>query len=850
MDDQSVFQQDEEQDSTFIGQFQKQYNDFIKINEDPLLNNDLLVEHFIYDDVFSKFTQFIKEDITKLTSDNLFCWFPIDPDFLAHFFSLISTNLFFKISNDETSDQPQMLTQGIQQESKQEFKQEQPNYKKLILVLTEWSFLVPLLISFKKKDLLKSFHITFEIFQQEHLLSPEKEHLLSNNICKANQELLNNDFNQPMIFCKNICPLKEQFPNSFNNECSIDLNETDDIEDLFQNKSRCPVIELQNYNQNQIHHTSSGKIDLIITSKSSFPFYLERESLFSDGINHFKRIFEENRVIYLGKYYIFDYFVSKYNKTYHLNSLRVIKNELEKIFNKNKTKYQTILKVITTFYQCIDKNNFNLSNNLLFEKSEKHNFFEILKSLECQYQSYINQIIELLFIGKSNNYFIYNYNIENDILTVILLSNHKKFFSGLLAFNISSQTVFNLSNSKLNTFISMFIAKENQNFDFLMDFQDANQFGKNVLRIDYGRMFGIRIFNWYPLFYITFKDYLADKLHLSNTLVYNKMLHLTGSPGIGKSTFIYYLVFRAIQTGDLNVQDITYYGIRLHFSDQSKNENILILKLGSYLYLGQCKSFIECDPHHTFNFSSLYCIHDCNLSQIQQSSDISIDPFEIHIVCDIKNIEMIIKKPINERYYILNIFDGKDYCKSEPYQDYHSLLCTSYSASCIRGKRHLGIIAPVCHVNEFMNTLLLCNDGNRKKRIELSLIIIQYINLNIRDTLSIADKNDIFSIKDYLKNIIFEQANDKTCYPVPYDNVYNKTYIFIISPMNYKASLYREDTFDTMIHFTSDISQKILLKLKSQNKLINDESLIELIVKIINLQKPASQGLIFENYGE
>ncbi|OHT09430.1 hypothetical protein TRFO_21662 [Tritrichomonas foetus] len=123
---------------------------------------------------------------------------------------------------------------------------------------------------------MSKFDVTFEINRYENFIYDESESLF--RVCKAFNQLSKNQYNYPFISCERICPIKNTFSNTFQNKDQvINLENIDVIKDLFICNDRCPVLELQNYNQQKQLPNSKQLIKLLITTADSLPLYIQKK---------------------------------------------------------------------------------------------------------------------------------------------------------------------------------------------------------------------------------------------------------------------------------------------------------------------------------------------------------------------------------------------------------------------------------------------------------------------------------------------------------------------------------------------------------------------------------------------
>ncbi|OHT10641.1 hypothetical protein TRFO_04136 [Tritrichomonas foetus] len=724
---------------------------------------------------------------------------------------------------------------------------------KIFLVLPAWNMLTPLLDSFQKKLILKEFDITFEIDRQENIFE-DPDSIFT--ICKARHELEKNCYNQSLISCQNICPFKTDFANSFQSQNSkLDLNQIEDIEDLFINDDRCPVLELQNYNKIKNEtEKASPKTKIVITSSISLIIYLFRKEIF-DGFDLFPRFFKENRVIFLGDKFDNNILNEIYTIQIHLDKCAKLFTKMKATLDNDIEANQRFINVITTALRHL--NMFMLDNNFAIPsiRSNPHfkedEFLQTFNSLSLKYQYSIHQILHLVFsIRLPKNHFVLTENFP--LVTFNLSANIDKYLNSFLSFTLSPKYPTQASD-KLRGFLSMLSSKENNKLSFYSssDVSQDNGFGSNIIKADFGDMYGIRILSWYPVFFKKVLDYLSiTRTKLVNQIKY---LHLTGSPGIGKSTFIYYFVLRWIKLAELDLTSWHFFGINLIYIDQTIKENVLILKLDQDIFLCNSNEIINSTKTAIIFSQSEYLYHivENKVMLINSNFKAKYNNFIISATFSEKSIKIKITKPQGKEYEIFSILDGATTAKSEYKLFSKGLLCTSYRHEIIRNKYYITYVAPTCTINEFMNTLLLYNGGNKKRMLEMAQTIVRYIHLNIRDALHFADDYTYISPDEFLMNLIdsqFSQTNDAHEYN-GLDYLNNKKFAFIICPENNSLELYRLVHFKFMKHFTSNISRDIVLSNIKGNTLVNNVEIINLLRTILNVDDPKIKGILFESYG-
>ncbi|OHT02596.1 hypothetical protein TRFO_07005 [Tritrichomonas foetus] len=196
----------------------------------------------------------------------------------------------------------------------------------------------------------------------------------------------------------------------------------------------------------------------------------------------------------------------------------------------------------------------------------------------------------------------------------------------------------------------MLTSKENELFQFDKNIDLCslpNKYKVNSIQLDYGQsMFGIRVLNWYPIFFCYLVEYASNNKE-------TKYLHLTRSPGIGKSTFIYYLILRWIALDELFIKYHCYQGLNIEFYDQYRVEKILILHLGNEIYIGSYNKIIKSTYYH-IKFSYLYYINNRIATRVENNMSnyyvtITIDQYD----------QVSVKINIMSQFFLIfNISDG------------------------------------------------------------------------------------------------------------------------------------------------------------------------------------------------
>ncbi|OHT09432.1 hypothetical protein TRFO_21666 [Tritrichomonas foetus] len=133
----------------------------------------------------------------------------------------------------------------------------------------------------------------------------------------------------------------------------------------------------------------------------------------------------------------------------------------------------------------------------------------------------------------------------------------------------------------------------------------------------------------------------------------------------------------------------------------------------------------------------------------------------------------------------------------------------------MRNKLYIIHVAPLCTIYELMNIILLCEGRNKMRILENASTIIRYINLNIQDTLQIANSYYSMSLYKYLVNLIQAQLTSRLLYT---DSSDNWNYSIFICP-KFITPPFDPLFIGRLLQFTSEITRDIVLSLIKNNKI-------------------------------
>ncbi|OHT11782.1 hypothetical protein TRFO_18677 [Tritrichomonas foetus] len=303
------------------------------------------------------------------------------------------------------------------------------------------------------------------------------------------------------------------------------------------------------------------------------------------------------------------------------------------------------------------------------------NFIELLNQNQIQdheflelFHNHIHPTIRDLLFDIIHYLFFLN---SSDYLSIKTTGNaHKTTFTKSIILSSYSSFVlaseYQPQSQKVKSFLTMFISKENKNFVFPNSSQknlnvEPNRFKNTVIKMNYSNdMFGIRVFNWYHEFYALLHYYLYE-IYLYDDykppyVNLSLMLHLTGSPGIGKSTFIYYFVLRWSQMIDLDSSKF-YHGINIYFKDSTKFEKVLILKFDDTIYLMKYKSMDKLKYNITIRYYEIYCINNFEVISITDNYK-NNHCSEIEVEIRQSTLTFTISSPNCQEINFFDVFDG------------------------------------------------------------------------------------------------------------------------------------------------------------------------------------------------
>ncbi|OHS98591.1 hypothetical protein TRFO_35026 [Tritrichomonas foetus] len=747
----------------------------------------------------------------------------------------------------------------------------------LMVIVDDLKLLFPLLDGFIELGIINCIDLIYEIDRHDQCIShttDPNEYYHDISICKAHNQAMSEDKIFPhynsFLPCEEICPLISQFSAQSTDifDHLLSVNDVEDIEDLFSCDNQCPVLEFQRHNKNI--HNNSNKVKLMITTQDSIFYYILKQSIIhrlnlQSTLDSWKIVLFSNNI---------------QNQMLDLFPLNLGYNEIQTILTnllQSKNTSKLLNPFLTTLQQRLQD---YFMKNIPIAPIPNFNeeiFSQIYHSLKTEDKHLFEQCLLLLLACNSPDYFkitVRQSNEKNIVdfqCTVTQLQNFHDLLDNHSIIHLSEDNKYNFSDY-FHSFISMLCCKENNSIVFRcsadIDDKLPNEFGNNVIRLDYRQhMIGIRILKWYPSFYKMLRIDLRSRS-------FTRYYHLTGSPGIGKSTFIFYFVLRWFHCDEnelmcsykkyeyqkpLNAISIFYLPMKEENQQYQRtdSEKILIFRLDDKVFIGQYTDmdhFIDykhgCKEKIYILFERLYQIEN-NESLLVTPDDVSGDFYKTHNfrVFHTQKIKILIEWIVDDENFIcINIYDGHHSYKSgEP----KVLMCSSYNHSITSLQFDKPIFPPLCTPYEFQYAISLYRGGYKRKILEKARTIAQYINLNIRDALILATAHTTSIIEDLL---IIEMAkqlkrNDIMNVPKLSDLINNQKYLFILKPITNKLYTSITSNCDQLLNFTSETSKNLVFGFLNKQNINIQNSVRGVLTQLLGLFCKQSAGYLFEALG-
>ncbi|OHT08337.1 hypothetical protein TRFO_04961 [Tritrichomonas foetus] len=419
----------------------------------------------------------------------------------------------------------------------------------------------------------------------------------------------------------------------------------------------------------------------------------------------------------------------------------------------------------------------------IFHSTSFENFYQSILSLNYDHQIALINILSGIALLNTDCIFA---KLDSNYLQ-IRLPNNFDILSGQYPILWLKLTFFDKSNSikdkYFNAYMSMFCSPENSyiNLKSKIDENEPNQFGRNVIYLDYANMYGIRILSWYPEFYESSFKYDSEQHKF--TKITSLYRYLTGSPGIGKSSIIPYILLRwksepfPRQTDYLSNINYLILLLRYYDKDQVDKEKgtIFFLRTNRIVIIGSAQ-IIEAQCL-IFNPYQLYLIDSFTPIPLTNSNIFVFKHFGFEI--DDKNY--ITLDLHNKEYF--TIYDGN----VSQQQSSRSFICNSYARRQTSSRDENATFAPTCTASEFISILKLTKRINLNKFMRNAVQLAKLINFNLRNVIGYAfDENSIMHIHEKMKS----QSNDSIFLEVNVTKdshflnniIKEKKLLFIISP--------------------------------------------------------------------
>ncbi|OHT08538.1 hypothetical protein TRFO_22873 [Tritrichomonas foetus] len=730
-----------------------------------------------------------------------------------------------------------------------------PNPLSIMLVIEKWCFLSPLLASFEKYNLLHQIDISYEIDRND-------EKTFSNNsVCMMKNKTHDFDPNfNTNLHCGQFCSyFKDSEETTKEYFQLIDSHKSDDIEDLFGfYDSNCPVATIHWYNKNKTAKTA--KIKLKITTSFSFLRLVSKRSIFYGfDIND---MFKDWKILIFGEFLYNINFSTIFPDIYFPTlDFSTINEEIEYFKNNQFTNHKILHSFITSILQSINalikmspSNNKKSSISSLFsflfpftnsnkEIKQKINdkttitksdfprelnlasyhsthtshsyeaFIEEFNNLKIQDQNTLIKLSMILsFINITQCFQItptsIEVSIEIEYIYHTIISSNVLWLKDLVTLSPIESTEGDFFIPYLQSFVSLFCAPENYTIDFSqpIDPKEENQFGVNVIRINNPFTSGIRILSWYPIFY---REYMK----IRKAMIPPLNCYLTGSPGIGKSTIIPYIILHLLFGEDFQESIVIDY-----YSDHKPitlEHSVFIRKIKNQFFVGDIKRKTETDLNTIFIFTSLYIIinyqpikitpdnfnHFCN-QEISKVSQIN------HQIFQMKGDKI---QFVSGRNY-LHIFDGL----VPRFRNSGYLICSSYFSRKFSFSTERPIYAPVCDTIELKHIANLCMRCDKKKILLRFKSIAKMVNKNIRQIFLYAfyeRRNDVFTViqRDML-NILQRKMWEQSISPPNFFRGINLSGAGLLFIIYVELSGIFNDITEENIQYTSTVSWECVMK--------------------------------------
>ncbi|OHT16457.1 hypothetical protein TRFO_02726 [Tritrichomonas foetus] len=744
------------------------------------------------------------------------------------------------------------------------------NKLKINLILPEWCNLSSLIRSFNKYNIFENVDLEYKIDRQDSygvnsnypLCRLKRKDIIEVNMDKL--ELFQKYNNTPADCCS-ICPyfLNPESIHDSGLHCEFhfrDLHNHNpgDIEDLFQGRTRCPVETFLRYNDDVKQNHEKNILIRITTQKSFFLCLRKRSMLYGSDI---KNMFPNEKNIFFGNQaypdylMVSDYFQSKLYYPININQLKNLDVFVDEPLKKFFTEFMKFLNMKLKDDHFINTNQ-STDTNLTIDTNEpydipivENNFFNL--TFDQFYSNFLKFPVDLqLFLLNRLPLFTLRNNVSNSFSSSIndqtciipdsyiqIISNHFQNDPNILELHSKSfDNDYNTEMYKLFwQFVTMFLFPENFQFNWnspIME-NEPNIFGKNVIRMDYNMMYGVRILSWYPQFYYEWKNFLVNRKPLFTSI------YLTGSPGIGKSSIIPYLLLRWRDDSPIKFiknQQFTGKMLLLKFYKRSPVDMLLgqifYFFYENVLFIGNVSRTDENDINQiiTLHFSDLLMIksfkatsltkNDLNNPIIKKANQQIKQCFQIAIkaqiiqICeyidttnDINENDVPIIGFIEDRNSIAFVYHS-DICNyltivdgNVSYQtNSNTIVCSSFCNRTAEESIERFFVAPMCTANEFKNILLLIQGYDKNRLLKFGKSLGKLINFNIRKVIFYAASE--YPIED-IKRDILTQAESGVLRPVNMsfikEVVNDKNLIFIIAP----PELVSSHSIDNLIQFTS-----------------------------------------------
>ncbi|OHS98924.1 hypothetical protein TRFO_34720 [Tritrichomonas foetus] len=804
--------------------------------------------------------EFLKKHVLGEESNNKSAYFPYDFDVLA---SILSP-LFLSILNKKSQ-------------------------VSLILVIREWNLLPRLLSSFKKYGISNQIEIEYIASRQESM----NKYLchIKNGCIDCDSQYINTNLD-----CSKFCPyfLNPQFRPKRRkfNFINLERNDSRDIEDLFSGNTSCPIEIFQRYHDFNIQKEKRKSIILKIATRISFLDLLHKRSLFY-GLD-FDKMFENEKIIFFNVKVKFMHLITTFTNTTNASSILDSLKNLHfdsKEFPFFSEELKSIISSFDHTKQEGNDSNIKQSSILTFEK-----FYQEFLKLDPSLQLHLFELLPIIKL-KDNSTSISDFiNDQNYFeIPITLIDSLYKCLNVLpKTFRLLSPVVTannqSVCNHKYTEMISIFLVKENKLFTFdSIDEKADNRFGKNVIRTDHDQMIGVRILHWYPQFYQIFHSFLDN--YDQHTV--NDNLILTGSPGIGKSSIIPYLLLRLVKDNPVPLfeqQCSTQLTMSMILVKYYQRKKANCLDGTVFLFTFNQKDLIiglsyqekesSCDIS-TIYFSEMYLIPSNNRGvditpkllsdyelfklinkEISNSLDIvnmnkfphcsslfsthhqsypTNSNYGFHACQKKGNVRM--KFVYNNRlFHFITILDGNVTCKDIP----NCMICASHPTHI--PERTIDcryIYAPLCTANELRNILRLRTEYDNDHLFEMGKTIAEIINMNIRKILyySTMEKHPIQSVVEKVKNHV-DKVLEMHSSALLKQSINNKSLVLMIAPS--KLSEERDiNSLDKFIRFTSRFTYNVLMK-RYELKLTSHAPKISKYVKEL-IHTQSSNGFLYQH---